>query len=79
PWNKETVSAPKTGKEIPVEDAPAALLSHDQNCWVMRPGETWHGFNGLPDNRSMLDPIKVSILTPCLGDDGNLLDSGVQA
>ncbi|MFT8148862.1 arginine decarboxylase, partial [Salmonella enterica subsp. enterica serovar Infantis] len=50
-----------------------------QNCWVMRPGETWHGFNGLPDNWSMLDPIKVSILTPGMGDDGNLLDSGVPA
>ncbi|EPH4074944.1 arginine decarboxylase [Salmonella enterica subsp. enterica serovar Infantis] len=79
PWNKETVIDPKTGKEIPFEDAPAELLSHDQNCWVMRPGETWHGFNGLPDNWSMLDPIKVSILTPGMGDDGNLLDSGVPA
>lgn len=27
----------------------------------------------------MLDPIKVSILTPGMGDDGNLLDSGVPA
>ncbi|MGZ0720563.1 arginine decarboxylase [Kluyvera cryocrescens] len=79
PWNKETVIDPKTGKEMAFEDAPAELLSHDQNCWIMRPGESWHGFHDLPDNWSMLDPIKVSILAPGMGDDGNLLDSGVPA
>lgn len=79
PWNKEKVVDPQTGKEIAFEDAPTALLGHDQNCWIMRPGETWHGFKELPDNWSMLDPIKVSILAPGMGDDGNLLDSGVPA
>lgn len=79
PWNKETVTCPQTGQEIAFEDAPAELLAHDQNCWIMRPGETWHGFKDLPDNWSMLDPIKVSILTPGMGDDGSLLDSGVPA
>lgn len=79
PWNKEKVVDPQTGKEIAFEDAPTALLGHDQNCWIMRPEETWHGFKELPDNWSMLDPIKVSILAPGMGDDGNLLDSGVPA
>ena len=79
PWNKETVIDPKTGKEMAFEDAPSELLSHDQNCWIMRPGESWHGFHDLPDNWSMLDPIKVSILAPGMGDDGNLLDNGVPA
>ncbi|WP_342322096.1 arginine decarboxylase [Kosakonia sp. BYX6] len=79
PWNKEKVLDPQTGKEIAFEDASTDLLGHDQNCWIMRAGETWHGFKDLPDNWSMLDPIKVSILAPGMGDDGNLLDSGVPA
>lgn len=79
PWNKEKVLDPQTGKEIAFEDASTHLLGHDQNCWIMRAGETWHGFKDLPDNWSMLDPIKVSILAPGMGDDGNLLDSGVPA
>ncbi len=79
PWNKEKLIDPQTGKEIAFEDASTELLGHDQNVWIMRPGETWHGFKDLPDNWSMLDPIKVSILAPGMGDDGNLLDSGVPA
>jgi arginine/lysine/ornithine decarboxylase len=45
----------------------------------MRPGESWHGFKDLPDNWSMLDPIKVSILAPGMGDDGELEENGVPA
>ena len=45
----------------------------------MEEGDTWHGFTGLEDNWVMLDPIKVSILGPGMGDDGNLLDHGVPA
>ncbi|WP_039057559.1 arginine decarboxylase [Enterobacter sp. Bisph1] len=79
PWNKETVVCPQSGQQWAFADAPAELLTHDQNCWIMRPAESWHGFADLPDNWSMLDPIKVSILTPGMGDDGNLLPEGVPA
>ncbi|VEB51289.1 arginine decarboxylase [Salmonella enterica subsp. enterica] len=79
PWNKDVVTDPQTGKTYDFADAPAKLLATDQNCWVMRPGETWHGFKDLPDNWSMLDPIKVSILAPGMGDDGELEASGVPA
>ena len=79
PWNKEQVVCSQTGQTYTFEEAPAELLTHDQNCWIMRPGESWHGFKDLPDDWSMLDPIKVSILAPGMGDDGNLLDKGVPA
>lgn len=79
PWNKETVVDPASGAKMAFADAPAKLLATDQSCWVMRPGESWHGFHDLPDNWSMLDPIKVSLLTPGMGEDGELLSNGVPA
>ncbi|PHI31283.1 arginine decarboxylase [Budvicia aquatica] len=79
PWNQEVVTDPATGKEMAFEDAPTTLLATEQSCWTMRANDKWHGFKDIPDNWSMLDPIKVSILAPGMGDDGRLLEQGVPA
>ncbi|MEQ5401544.1 arginine decarboxylase [Providencia rettgeri] len=79
PWNQEMVKDPATGKHYAFEDAPVELLMKEQSCWVMNPEDKWHGFKDIPENWAMLDPIKVSILSPGMGDDGKLLDSGVPA
>ncbi|MCL1038875.1 arginine decarboxylase [Shewanella submarina] len=79
PWNAETVTDPATGKTYPFEEAPPELLVTDQDCWKMHPGDAWHGFKDMPADWCMLDPIKVSILAPGMGDDGNLLSTGVPA
>ncbi len=79
PWNAETVKDPESGQTYAFEDAPADLLCTSQDAWVMHPGDNWHGFHDMPADWCMLDPIKVSILAPGMGDDGNLLDSGVPA
>lgn len=79
PWNQEVITDPATGKEMAFEDAPTTLLATEQSCWTMRANDKWHGFKDIPDNWSMLDPIKVSILAPGMGDDGRLLEQGVPA
>ncbi|WP_305374143.1 arginine decarboxylase [Photobacterium leiognathi] len=79
PWNAETITDPETGKVYDFEDAPAELVATNQDFWVMKPGDKWHGFDDIPADWCMLDPIKVSILAPGMGDDGKLLDSGVPA
>ena len=79
PWNAEKVTSSQTGKTYDFADAPHKLLAHDQNCWRLAPDDNWHGFKDLEDNWVMLDPIKVSILGPGMGDDGRMLDSGVPA
>lgn len=79
PWNQEMVKDPATGKRYAFEDAPVELLMKEQSCWVMNPEDKWHGFKDIPENWAMLDPIKVSILSLGMGDDGKLLDSGVPA
>ncbi|GAL04804.1 arginine decarboxylase catabolic [Photobacterium aphoticum] len=79
PWNAETIVDPATGKHVPFEEADPNLLATQQDFWVMKPGDAWHGFADMPEDWCMLDPIKVSILAPGMGDDGTLLDTGVPA
>lgn len=79
PWNAETVRDPASGKTYAFEEAPLELLVYDQDCWRLHPSDTWHGFTGLKNNWCMLDPVKVSLLTPGMGDDGKLLDNGIPA
>ncbi|XPE24746.1 hypothetical protein ACNKHM_09615 [Shigella sonnei] len=68
---KKSSPTGQTGKTYDFADAPTKLLTTVQDCWVMHPGESWHGFEDIPDNWSMLDPIKVSILAPGMGEDGD--------
>ena len=79
PWNAERVVCPESGKNYAFADAPRELLVREQRCWRLEPGAAWHGFDGLEDDWAMLDPIKVSILGPGMGDDGKMLDHGVPA
>jgi arginine decarboxylase len=79
PWNAEEVRDPKSGKRVPFHQAPAELLATDPGCWVLRPGESWHGFEGIPDNWCMLDPIKFGIVCPGMKPDGKLDEKGLPA
>jgi arginine decarboxylase len=77
PWNVETVK--HKGRRLPFEDAPAETLCTSQEPWVLRPGDKWHGFDNIVDDWCMLDPVKVSILSPGMGEDGKLEKTGVPA
>lgn len=79
PWNAETYHDAKSGKTVPFFEADTKVLAKDQNFWIMHPEDTWHGFKNLQEDWCMLDPIKVSILTPGMGDGGKLLEKGVPA
>jgi len=77
-WNADTVK-PKGGKKVKFEEASPQLLATDPDCWVLHPGETWHGFGDLEDGYCMLDPIKVSIVVPGVADKGGLDKRGIPA
>ncbi len=79
PWNAQEVSDPKTGRRIAFHEADAEFLATDRNCWVLHPGESWHGFEGLPNGWCMLDPIKVGIVCPGMRSDGQLEAAGIPA
>ena len=77
PWNAPQVTIRHSGKRVPFEHAPAELLATDPSCWVLEPGENWHGFASIPENWCMLDPIKLGILCPGLREDGSLEQRGI--
>jgi arginine decarboxylase len=79
PWNVESVKNPANGHEVAFEDAPAEWLSRSQEPWMLHPGDKWHGFDDIAHDWCMLDPVKVSILSPGMGEDGKLEKTGVPA
>jgi arginine decarboxylase len=78
-WNATEVAVPGSRKRVPFHEAPPEVLATNPNAWIMHPGDDWHGFDTLPDDYCMLDPIKVSIVTPGVGADGNLEKTGIPA
>ena len=79
PWNAEKIADPKTGKRVPFHETPAERLASDPTCWVLRPGDAWHGFEDIPEGWCMLDPTKVGIMCPGMKPDGQLDKNGIPA
>ena len=78
-WQPDDVVDPESGRSVPFVDASPQVLGTRPEAWLLRPGERWHGFDGLPEGYAMLDPIKVTLLTPGMGDDGQLQPMGIPA
>lgn len=48
-------------------------------CWPVAPGEDWHGFKDADADHMYLDPVKVTILTPGMDEQGNMDEEGIPA
>ena len=64
---------------VPFYQVPANHLIENAAPWVLHPNQAWHGFKDLEDEYCMLDPIKVSIVTPGIGGNGKFEESGIPA
>jgi arginine decarboxylase len=51
----------------------------DQDVWQLGPGRPWHGFAGLRPGQAMLDPVKVTLVTPGIKPDGRPAIWGIPA
>src|SRR5688572_17412914 len=60
-------------------DAMAEKPTSDTANWILKPGDKWHGFEGLAENHALVDPIKVTILSPGLSADGAMQEHGIPA
>ncbi len=78
-WNPDQVREKKGAKPVAFADASPEFLATEPDAWVLHPGDAWHGFGDLEDGYCMLDPIKVSIVTPGVADSGGLDKSGIPA
>lgn len=61
------------------ELAGATEEQRDPNLWALRDGQAWHGYVQTGDGHAMLDPIKVTILTPGVAPHGGLEETGIPA
>lgn len=76
-WQPGTVDY--QGAATPFEQVPADFLCSNQQPWVFNAQDPWHGFEDIEDDYVMLDPIKLTFLTPGLDEHGNMLDDGIPA
>ena len=65
--------------EVWQPEAVAARPADKRDLWVLKPEDRWHGFEGLAENHVLVDPIKVTILTPGLSADGTMQEHGIPA
>ncbi|PJE40656.1 MAG: lysine decarboxylase [Pseudomonas sp.] len=47
--------------------------------WLLQPQADWHGFGEVAEDYVLLDPIKVTLVTPGLTADGKLAERGIPA
>jgi ornithine decarboxylase len=50
--------------DVPWEDLPTDVLKREQQCWSFDPRSRWHGYAGFVDGYAMVDPNKLTLLTP---------------
>ncbi len=76
-WQPDQVKT--DGKTVRFEAACSQYLASHQEPWVLRKDDPWHGFEDIEDNYVMLDPIKLTILTPGLNEAGEMEKTGIPA
>ncbi len=78
-YQPEVVLDPSTGETLIFEEASDQLLESQSSCWTLKPGQDWHGFQDadIADEYCMLDPTKVTILTPGVNSQGQISDWGI--
>jgi ornithine decarboxylase len=66
--------------DIPWEELPTEVIKREQQCWNFHPQATWHGYAGYADGYAMVDPNKLTLVTPGIDrKTGEYLDFGVPA
>lgn len=73
PWQPAQVNG------TPFEEVATEELATSSDAWTLKPTDDWHGFGDLGEKYCMLDPIKVTTLTPGMAPDGSLEERGIPA
>jgi arginine decarboxylase len=78
-WQPDTVVDPASGDEYHFSAVSDEVLGREPWCWTLAPGARWHGFGDLAESYCMLDPIKVTLLTPGMDALGSAAAWGIPA
>jgi ornithine decarboxylase len=70
----------KDATDVPWEDLPTDVIKREQQCWNFHPQSRWHGYSGYADGYAMVDPNKLTLVTPGIDrKTGEYLNFGVPA
>jgi arginine/lysine/ornithine decarboxylase len=75
-WWFETWQPPIVG-EADFVDANPSDFAENAKAWMLDPNAAWHGFGDLGADYCMLDPIKVTLLTPGIDLAGEFNETGI--
>lgn len=78
-WQPDIIMDKKTKKKTPFYEIDSEDLASTPDYWLLEPNEPWHGFGDIEKGYCLLDPIKVSITTPGVNNDGSLAEWGIPA
>jgi arginine/lysine/ornithine decarboxylase len=78
-WQPDTVVDPVSGERCDFSTVSDEVLGREPWCWTLAPGADWHGFGDLAEGYCMLDPIKVTLLTPGIDSQGTAAPWGIPA
>ncbi|KAA1159799.1 ornithine decarboxylase [Pseudoalteromonas fuliginea] len=66
--------------DIAWETLDTDVIKREQQCWQFEPQSSWHGYKGYVKGYAMVDPNKLTLLTPGIDrKTGEYLDFGVPA
>ena len=66
--------------DVPWEQIETDILAMEQQCWRFSQGNNWHGYKNIADNYAMVDPNKLTLLTPGINPvTGDYEDFGIPA
>jgi ornithine decarboxylase len=66
--------------DVAWEELATEVIKREQQCWNFQPKSRWHGYAGYADGYAMVDPNKLTLLTPGIDrKTGEYLDFGVPA
>ena len=64
----------------PWEQIDTDILAIEQQCWRFTQGNNWHGYSKIAENYAMIDPNKLTLLTPGIDPiTGEYKDFGIPA
>ncbi|MCA0325486.1 MAG: ornithine decarboxylase [Proteobacteria bacterium] len=70
----------KDVEHIAWEKIPTEVITQEQQCWVFDPKAKWHGYRNYAEGYAMVDPNKLTLLTPGIDRrTSNYLDFGIPA
>ncbi|KGI80291.1 hypothetical protein IL38_17670 [Actinopolyspora erythraea] len=78
-WQPHTVDDPGSGQRFDFHRASPELLRAEPRCWTLDPEADWHGFAELDENYALLDPTKVTLLSPGCDQWGRFAAAGLPA